>query len=585
MPIQKPTLSEPEMKRNQKLIADLIFQLKRAKEIREPIHIEPFKVQKEGQMRCYEYNRLIRELKSLSSKVAPDPFLLQLAYAAIGQKTISESPMSSRFFDAQEKSVDSFLSPMTMLPNPVLLMLLSSITYDLIGERPEYSFPDWRSVHDCEYFLGHKYPVYLEKCDPFMRAAYQGLENEYGIKKTRVKRYEAMPDGMWPIEGILTWEDSPKGMRALKSGYFYFNYENKLVHSPVNFNMDCLSNYTKMISDKVGADIDNLIHLQAGQRDAAGIKQAYQYFAIERDNVNDTFIIMPPVPKSTNWSPLDFSEPLLSTLPLQTLKLHGSIVSNECWYKKKNYQYAFYFRYLFNAYKAYDEYENTYQDIRNKQSVFSKRLPIEPLKAIKVVKKHLFNKLMILAEIKLANGWDEVVNKGMRVDLKVIFGDFFEGLQKGPTFTCMKKLFQSDEWTFLQGKIANSIIYYQKHPDLIHADDFDALSEFASHLLKYHSDLIQKDAKQQVIVLGLVLSIFAAGVSLACGPAGPIAHIAAGSAEAVVITELILGFAHLSHGLHEAFDQIKQLQLTGSPLPLSELHQDTQESDLCEFAP
>jgi hypothetical protein len=74
MPIQKPTLSEPEMKRNQKLIADLIFQLKRAKEIREPIHIEPFKVQKEGQMRCYEYNRLIRELKSLSSKVAPDPF-------------------------------------------------------------------------------------------------------------------------------------------------------------------------------------------------------------------------------------------------------------------------------------------------------------------------------------------------------------------------------------------------------------------------------------------------------------------------------------------------------------------------------
>jgi ribosomal protein L20A (L18A) len=580
MPIQKPTLSTTEINRNQKIITALIFQLKRAKEIQEPIHLGPFETHKEGKYIRYDYDTLIKELGRLNPKVAPDPFLLALAYAAIGQKTVSESATSSQFFKAKEQSVDSLLSRMTMLPNPVLLMLLRSITYDLVGERPKFSFPAGSRFQNTGFYFAPYTPVYYRGVDPFMRASYQGLELEYGIKKTRVKCYETMPEGMWPIEGLLIWEDSPKDISPLKKGEFFFDWKDKLSKRPGTFNMDCLSNYTKLINTEVEWDNNWLLHLEAGHRDASGVKLAYQYIAKEHDTIRYTNKRTPPDPIDTNWSPLNFSESLLSTLPYATDLLYRSIVNNERWYEQKNYQYAYYFRYLFNAYKAYDAYEKTYQDIRNRQSVFSRRLPIEPLQAIKAVKKHLFNKLMILAQIKLAKGWDEVVNKGMRVDLKAIFGELFEGLQKGPTFSCMQKLFQSKAWTFLQGKIANSIIYYQKHPDLINEDDFDALSEFANHLLKHHSDLIKKDVKQQLIVLGIVLSIAAAGLSIAAAPSGPIAHIAAGSAEAAVITEFILGFVHLSHGLHEAFDKIKDLKLTGTPLPLSELHQDTQEA--CE---
>lgn len=579
MPVIKPTLTASDKEQNQKRMTDLIYQLKRAKGIHEPIHLGPFKEQKEGKSLSYDYDTLIKTLESLDLKVAPDPFLLQLAYAAIGQKTVSESSGSVQFFNAQEKSVDSILNSMSMLPNPVLLMLIRSLTYDLCGEP--------YNIHYVEQWMelplgSYRSPSYFKHCDPFMRASYPdlGLKNEYGIKKTQVKRYESMPEGMWPIEGILKWHDAPEELKAKERISLWKNWKdpNIIDYGPIRFELDYLSKYSELIGKQIKDDIGSLYGLQDG---SSGRKRAYKYIAstdeVSKRLSSPHFNHMSPGPAFSNWSSPDFSDPLLSRFPEHTNNFFRAILTNERWFKNKNYQYAYYFRYLFKAYKAYDAYEKTYQDIRNKQSLFSKRLPIEPLQAMKAVKKHLFNRLMILAEIKLENGWDEVVNKGMRVDLKDVFGDLFDKLQETPSFSCMKKLFQSDAWIFLQGKFANAIIYYQKNPNLMNADDFDVLSEFASHLLQHHSDMIKKDLKQQIIVLGIVLSIVAAGLSVAAAPSGPIAHIAAGSAEAMIITEFVLGFVHLSHGLHEAFDQIKHLQLTGNQLPLNELHQDTQE--------
>jgi len=260
-----------------------------------------------------------------------------------------------------------------------------------------------------------------------------------------------------------------------------------------------------------------------------------------------------------------------------------AIYDNEKWYEERGYQYQDYYTYLDKANTALEQFKLALIAVKKNRDkewgtwfqsgrVFGSTLPMKFLSAIDAVQATAFNKLLALTEIKLNSAWAHVVSDGERFDIHAFFPGLQAAVQKNPRFECLQ--LSSEEWRFYQGKIANSILYFQTHTKKSDYKEFDILLKFASHLLAHHRDEIKKKAFLKAMVLTTIVVALVLGVSALSMDGGLIAHAASHGMSVTVMIELIASTLHIGHGMTDFIHELKAIALPDNAMPLEGLRQN-----------
>lgn len=272
--------------------------------------------------------------------------------------------------------------------------------------------------------------------------------------------------------------------------------------------------------------------------------------------------------------PIDQQEQFKIIRALDTLK--RALLQNEEFFSSVGNQYQYYYRYLYNAYTAYDDFLEIYKQVRNNEPFFNAILPKDVIKAVEGIQDQTLKKLLALTEIKLNKAWDDAVQHGKRINLSKTLGkNQIKKLQNTAAFSCMKKLFNSARWSFLQGKTANAVTYYQQHTDRMSQEDLEILKLFARHLLKKQSDKIKRDIGKQIIIMGAALIAVIESFNALTGQFG---RLITGPVQAILVIECIHGFVKMGKKIDKLFDQLEQLKALEKELPLQELDKSIQKS-------
>lgn len=249
---------------------------------------------------------------------------------------------------------------------------------------------------------------------------------------------------------------------------------------------------------------------------------------------------------------------------------------NDARYKELGCEYQYYYEYLFNNYQALDDFSREYQKIEHEQSrnysnFFRERHSIAHIKALEAVKEQAFKKLMILTEIKLTQGWQHVVSDGKRADLNKVFSKFAKTTKRNPILSCLNTLFKSKQWPYYQGRIANAAIYFRQDNDVMNSKEFEILVSFASHLIKNHHAAVKKEVLFQAILVTIIITAMCLGIAALSMPGGAMAHALGHEIEAAVLMELLASFTHLAKGVDELKHELPVLALSGTQLATESL--------------
>lgn len=559
-------------------LTNLITQLERAKQIQETPHCQTIEIWGDGEKIRLDYKGLIGLLKKmLKCRMPFDPFVMQLAYGYIGQTDYR--PRIGAAFESVDTVTDTILKK----TNPVLWHALYNLILSLSGcQEPLFGGFDDLGLVPTKYMSP---TIHL-----LLSAELENVQHEPGesplVKKAQ---YAKAPESDWPVAGYISWHTFLKAgqmSRLLGRSYYRGIRLEEIKADDILSKQDQSKEFDEMIKLMITGlwDVFDQIAYDKipGEDRWRSSQPLYDMDGPWRERsstlwlgeINRKSILLY---NTRNYKPRCKTEDMMQ-LSRVFKRFYDAIKSNDKWYQSRGMTYQYYFRYLFNAYEALDRFITEYVLLQNKERFYDKRLPQEPIEGLKAIRDHYYKKLMVLTEIKLNRGWSDVVSQGERFDLNAVFGDAVKQIEKMPTYSCMKDMFKSKEWCFLQGKIANSVLYYRTHPELLKEDDFEVLLSFAKNLLQHHNDLIRKEVRNQLIVMGVVFTLAVASLTALTIPGGALAHLSLGSLEIAVVLECIVGFAHLGFGLHELFEKIAHLSTVDDDLPLDDLRKKVKET-------